>query len=671
MSNGLVQAEYRLDELDRFRWEALTDLRSGRSWRGGAPIQLRVAAASGVSTRFDENTRYLLRGQESERHGPALRHSVILEEIESGLRVALWLEMIEGHAVLRQSVAIENTSPKELFLQAAMLGGARFMDERGPIRLLRVSQWNYVPTVEQFDVAERWLDPNGRAELVRSGSRGPHCAWFALRDVEDHGVIAGWEFDGRADAEIRHSREEGQLEVRIAINEIHHPLAPGDWHRLPAAFFGLFFGEWDDAGELTRRYADAAIAQPMPEPEKFPYVSFDTWGYGEDIDEATLMEAANRAAWLGAELFIVDLGWARSIGDWVEDRRKFPSGLRTLSDHVHALGMKFGLHFAFAEADAGAPVLRENPDWTSSRSFGYAGALSLCLSHEPVREWVIEQAVRLIDDYAVDWILQDGENMVKRCEKTTHTHHPLDGNYANALHLNAVVAEVQRRRPHTRWENCANGGNLMTFNMLRHYATSITNDASGAFGSRKAVYGATYPFPPYYADRYMPEGFWDTLSTRSYFFGGPWQIMNRVTEMADDELEFGRAEVALYKRLRGFFRDGRVYHLLPPEESGGFDALQSSDPASGRAVVIVSREGGSADWFALRLKGLDAGRIYRVRFENDPMVSVEPGWRLMEEGVRVQITPYGSEIVYVDPEPEPPQPADSLTAPRRRSLPRE
>jgi len=70
------------------------------------------------------------------------------------------------------------------------------------------------------------------------------------------------------------------------------------------------------------------------------------------IDEQTLRRNADVAASLGVQLFIVDLGWARGIGDWHADPAKFPSGLDALSDYVHSLGMKFGLHFALAQADA-------------------------------------------------------------------------------------------------------------------------------------------------------------------------------------------------------------------------------------------------------------------------------------------------------------------------------
>src|SRR5205085_1390333 len=116
-------------------------------------------------------------------------------------------------------------------------------------------------------------------------------------------------------------------------------------------------------------------------------------------------------------------------------------------------------------ADPGSPVLHENPDWTATDTSDYQGAKALCLSNRPAKQWLISEGIRIIDEYQLDWILQDGQNMVKECTKTTHTHDPRDSNYSNAVEgLNAVIAAIQQARPNVSWENCENGGNMMTFN---------------------------------------------------------------------------------------------------------------------------------------------------------------------------------------------------------------
>ena len=262
----------------------------------------------------------------------------------------------------------------------------------------------------------------------------------------------------------------------------------------------------------------------------------------------------------------------------------------------------------------------------------------------------MEQAIRMIDDYRVDWILQDGENMVKQCTKTTHTHHPADSNYSNSVDgLNAVVAAIQNARPNVYWENCENGGNMMTFNMVKRYVTSITNDASGSLSARRAVYGATYPFPPRYAERYMPgdEGL-STYVTHSYRFGGNWALMNRLADLSIDELGFLKQQITSYRSQREEISRGKVYHHAAPG-SNLTDAIQSYDPETGNSIAVVTRADSASPRYTFRPRGLDSNTRYTVYFEVDPSVYSMAGSQLMQDGVRVMLpTPYSSDVVHIE-----------------------
>ena len=51
--------------------------------------------------------------------------------------------------------------------------------------------------------------------------------------------------------------------------------------------------------------------------------------------------------------FVLDLGWAIRIGDWLQsDLTKFPNGLSPLIDKAHAAGLKFGLHLPYISLPA-------------------------------------------------------------------------------------------------------------------------------------------------------------------------------------------------------------------------------------------------------------------------------------------------------------------------------
>lgn len=651
MENSVIRAIFQLTPEGNFQFRSLTNKVSNDIWTPSpnaqrSPIRLRLEDAA-----FDERTAYKLVRQSA---GPAARRSyrqtIELEDLNGIGRILLVLEMYEKQPVLRYRVRFQNLRPQIVRVVDANLLPWSFDDRGKTFRAFFVNQWVRSGTLGNFEPITRTLNGNGAPVSLLTGAYGQHCAWLALRDEEDRGLFAGWEFDGRSDASIRRLEAASRVDLSVSIQELSRPVAPNGAFQVPAAFIGVYRGDWDEAGYRTQRFAEAALTRELPG-ASFPWVIWDSWKYQTYLDELSLRADAEIAASLGVEVFVVDLGWARQIGDWREDPVKFPSGLRALSDYVHSLGMKFGLHFPLAEAAATAPVLRANPDWTSSESYGYFWAESLCLSHRPVRNWIIGEITRIVDDYQVDWILQDGENMVKRCTKSTHTHDARDSNYSNAVDgLDAVVNAMLTRRPNVHWENCEDGGNMMTFNMVRNYVTSIAADDSGPMTTRQAIYGITYPFPPRYSDRYMGDEEIDTYKTRSYQFGGPWILMNRLHEMRDEDLDLLGSEINLFKKFRIRIRDGRVFHLTARPAENRIDALQSYHEESDTAIAFVFRPEATAAAYRARLKGLKPENTYRVRFQEDRRLLTMTGAQIMEGGIRINLpSMWMAEIVYVEP----------------------
>ncbi|MBM3761107.1 MAG: alpha-galactosidase [Acidobacteria bacterium] len=514
-------------------------------------------------------------------------------------------------------------------------------------RVFRVNQWSVLAGGRNFEPLTTTLSNTTQRVTLQTGAGGFQCTWVAIAKPDNVGLFAGWEFDGRADATIQRTND--TLDMSVRVNSLMHPVTPNDTYEAPASFVGIFIGDWDEAGYRTQRFADAALAPQVPD-KNFPYIAWDSWGYEKDITEEKLRREADLAAARGVELFIVDLGWAKRMGDWEEDPAKFPSGLRAFSDYVHAKGMKFGLHYVISEAMADSKVLRDHPDWACSTSYNYHGAASLALGHKPVQDWVIQQGVKIIRNYNVDWILQDGQTMVKQCTNANLSYDPRDWNYSGDEGLNRILREIQAQTPHVVWENCANGGNMMTFSMVRNYVTSITNDASGSLGSRQGLFGASYPFPPRYTDRYMPHTEMTGYNTRSFMFGGPWILMNRLTELKPEELDYLASEIETFKQIRKSITNGKVLHLTARPAVGRTDAIQSYNPALDEAIAIVTRDATASSSFNLRFRDLRPGNTYRVSFADDRRVLTMTGDQLMRSGVNVTLPERESgEIVYARP----------------------
>jgi hypothetical protein len=648
LSNGVIETEFHLHPSGRFEFHRLSDLKNNTEWLAGSwssPMQYRVG-----NTEFGPDMAWKLVSQSRRpvsRGG--LRQTIILDDLRGLGRTTLELELYRDQPVLRYRVRFRNLGAATVYVRSFDMLPWTFEASARAFRTFRVNQYVNYGIDGNFEPLQDLLIQGGAPVVVQSGAYGRHCGWLAFRDRANRGIFAGWEFDGRAETSILHDAEEN-LRLSSTILQMNHPVPAGQEFAGPAAFLGSFQGDWDDAGWGTQRFTEAAVAHPLPD-DDFPYVIWDSWAYQTNINEAELMRNAEIASRLGVEVFVVDLGWARAIGDWRPDPRKFPNGLKPLSDYVRSLGMKFGLHFPLAEANAASPVLRQNPSWRSTQSYGYFEAESLCLSHVPVRDWVIQEGVRIIDEYGVDWILQDGENMVKRCARTDHTHDPQNSNYANAVNgLNFVVSAIQRQRPRTLWENCEDGGNMMTFNMVRNYVTSIAADDSGPLKTRQAIYGVTYPFSPRYADRYMPNEELGTYITRSFMFGGPWIFMNRLPLMRPQDLAFAATELRIYKSIRKTVRESRVFHLTEPPTETSFDALQSYHEPTSTAMIFAYRGDSPLDARTLRLRGLRPETLYRVRFEDDTRQPQLTGRQLMQRGVTVRIPErWNAEIGYVEP----------------------
>ena len=649
VNNGAIQAVFRYTPEGNFVMLSISDLGNGDTWTPSssqATSLIRLQAGNDV---FDARRQFVLLDQYTENLTPSgVRQYIVLQDSNGVAQITVNLDLYDNQPALRYGVRYRNLTAAPVFVTTADMAPFTFADNGLHYSAFRVNQWSVAGLPSDFEQTQSVLAATGEPVSVYSGAHGQQCGWLAIRDTNMRGLFAGWEFDGRTKATVLQQSAPGYLQFSASVLDLNHPVAPMADFQVPSAFLGLFHGEFDEAGYRTQRFVEAALAMPPPDPN-FPYMAWDSWAYQGNIDENTLKQNADIAAAMGIELFIVDLGWAQQIGNWWEDPTKFPHGLASVADYVHNLGMKFGLHFALTEADPSSPVIQANPDWTSTESDGYFGAASLCLSNQPTQDWLIQQGLHIIDDYHVDWILQDGENMVKQCTKTTHTHDANDSNYSNSVQgLNAVVSAIQKARPNVYWENCEDGGNMMTFNMVKRYVTSITNDASGSLPSRQAVYGATYPFPPRYTTRYMPssDGV-STYSAHSYMFGGNWVLMTPLAGMTPDQVGFLSAKIAHYKLLRSGVTSGKVYHVLPPS-SGGIDIIQSYNAPQDSGLAVVTRAADGVSEYVFHPQGLNPDQRYTVSFEVSSTVMSIPGSQLMNNGVRVQLPiPYTSEIVYI------------------------
>ena len=271
----------------------------------------------------------------------------------------------------------------------------------------------------------------------------------------------------------------------------------------------------------------------------------------------------------------------------------------------------------------------------------------------------------VIDSHGVDYIVTDGEDMLKHCPDVCN-----DDNYQAALGgYGAVMGAVRAQRPKVVFEACEDGGNMETFAMAALADTSNSCDDGPSYTTRMGAWGHTYPFSPRYAAKYaqdLPSNY----TYRSAAFGGPLILMQRLSEFTAGDMATAVAAVAEYKQLRdALWADDRVavHHLEPPlwppstfpppplmpaclsdDATGGvgWDAIQavSGDGRFGAAFVFRAQLGN--DTHTLMPRGLLPSATYRVASTDGRWSpTTGTGHAIMMVGVNVSLEQAGSDVV--------------------------
>ncbi len=97
-----------------------------------------------------------------------------------------------------------------------------------------------------------------------------------------------------------------------------------------------------------------------------PAIGWTSWYYyytsiTEKIIEDNLNAFVNNK--VPIEIFQIDDGWQKSVGDWLNFNKKFPNGLKGIVDKIHQQNVKAGLWLAPLACEHNSFIVKEKPDW--------------------------------------------------------------------------------------------------------------------------------------------------------------------------------------------------------------------------------------------------------------------------------------------------------------------
>ncbi|WP_402466451.1 alpha-galactosidase [Isoptericola aurantiacus] len=456
---------------------------------------------------------------------------------------------------------------------------------------------------------------------------------FGARSGEVWGVHAAWSGNQRMLAQ-RTPHGVSLLAAGEALDPGEVRLGPGEAYTSPWAY-GTYGVGLDDAAGRVHDWLRARPQHPRtPRPVVVNTWEAVTFDHGTD----RLRALADAAAEVGAERYVLDDGWfgarrddTAGLGDWVVSPEAHPDGLGPLVDHVHALGMDFGLWVEPEMVNLDSDVARAHPEWILTAAGG-----------RPPREGRHQHVLNLADPGAYAHVRDQLDALLDRypiaCLKWDHNREigeaglPPSGRgavRAQTLAVHRLMDELRERHEGLEIETCASGGARVDLEMLqrtdRVWASDST-DAHERVGIQRwtsllvppEMIGAhvSAPVAPT-SDRALPLDFRCAVALFGHL-GIEWDVTAALPQDRDRLAEW----VAYYVRRRGLLHSGRVVHADVADPAYTLHGVVAPD--GGEALYAWVCTASSESWPppAQRLPGLDPDRTYRVALDG-PITTTE------------------------------------------------
>ena len=596
------------------------------------------------------------------------RHFVVeLSNSEFPLRVKLHT-LVDGTPVIERWLEIANTSAKPVALTGLCPWSGQLWPAGSSFTLGHSIRWD-VPWEGWFGWTP--LRPGTNLAEQRHGLAYDDPYFFLQNQSRDEYFMG--ELAWPANYQMEFQNVQG-LSFKIgptAINALR-VIAPGETITTPAVHLGCIHGDFDEAVQAMHAHIRQSVL-PSRDPDRAQRIQYlipEDWPMtvyrGDAYNEANIKKVMDVAAATGMELFILDGPmWCSAYGNWlVPNPKRFPNGLAPLVEYAHQKGLLFGLYVepeggrdGYTSGMGGATigpwsdsqVFKDHPDWfVQPRSV-------LNLSIPEAAQYMDGVIKEVIGHYNLDLYRHDFNAPVRGQGSETLRDGFVENDYWR--HYDAFYSafrDAHRQYPHVVLQQASGGGTRLELDTASVFDEHFSSDRETMPYVYRMISGLSVYEPPeiFVGSNGMawpPERpDLDAVLRGAYALGNTPVIFNAILPKSVDELTPEMREkflhyANLYKTfIRPVLPTCKVYHFAPINAtdgvgSGNWFAMEFAAPDRQKAWAVVIRlvktESGS---YALKPKGLDPQKKYRVTYDNSGKTESLDGSTLMENGLAIQ-----------------------------------
>ena len=486
------------------------------------------------------------------------------------------------------------------------------------------------------------LKPQEVRQITAAGGRGSNGE-FPYFNIQwpGRGVIAviGWPGQWRA----TFTRDAGAgLRVAAGQELTHFTLHPGEEVRSPLVVLQFYYGDRVDAQNTWRRWM---IAHNVPRvhgqihPMHLAGCSSHFFNEMVWADEASQIQFIDRYLeeklpidywWMDAGWYINASGWPNT-GTWEVDARRFPRGLRSITDHAHGAGLQTIVWFEPERVTPGTWLYDQHPEWL----LGKDGETKLLdLGHPDAWQWLVDHVDKLLTGQGIDLYRQDF-NMDPLSYWRSHDAPDRQG-ITEIRHITGYLAfwdELRRRRPGLLIDTCASGGRRNDLETLRRAVPLWRTDyILEPIGTQCCTYGISF-WIPFHGTGVKEPNAYLFRSMMTPYPNCLWDA--RRNDLDYDELRRLLTQWKLVApNFAGDFFPLTAYSLARSDWIG----WQFDRPEAGEGFVQVFRREGSIYRSGdVLLRGLDRAARYTVTDLDSPGTPRQmTGDELLDHGLPVE-----------------------------------
>src|ERR1035437_4961407 len=573
----------------------------------------------------------LLRGwqeQHTQRDVDASRQEAVASftDPKTGLEVRCVAVTYRDFSTVEWTVYFKNTGTADTPVIAGIQALDANWDRGGETEFLLHHEFGtfYLNSPTDFMPQETRLDPGQAKRFIPY--KGRACAdvmpYFNLERGDHAGIIivVGW--PGAWAAEFARDAKTG-IRVTAGQELTHLRLHPGEEIRTPLMVLQFWHGDWIAAQNTWRRWM---IAHNLPVSGGRPPRPVYAGSAGEFFDNMVHANEANQLQFidryreekLPLDYWWMDAGWYVNNGRWQEpvvwqaDPKRFPHGLRAITDHAHALGIKSIVWFEPERVMPSNSLYTAHPEWLMPNLISKRLSKLLYLGNPAAREWLTDLFSGIITQEGIDVYRQDfnvlepveiwRSNDAEDSQGITENHH--------VVGYLAHFDEMQSRHPALIIDTCAGGGSRIDLESLRRSLPFWRSDyCYDVVSNQCQTYGLSL-WLPFFGTATGPRQF-SRYELRSNF---TCPLITSSWDVRDRTLPYDDLRQAV-RDWRGYAENysGDFYPLTPC--SLGADvwvAWQFDRPEAGRGVVqAFRRESSSYETARFKLRGLDPAASYR------------------------------------------------------------